>query len=335
MQPKVSVIVPVYNAGSHLSRCLETLTHQTLRELEIILVLDCPTDGSDRVAEEYAQQYANIKLVYNTENLHIGESRNRGLAVATGEYIGFADNDDFQELRMFEDMYKAATQQDADIVLVGCMDVRPPQEKTIELKQLEQLDIVGGKAFLQNCFFNLLSGNYKLRVGTVHSHIFRRKFLEDFRIQFFDTKQIIGEDLLFNVQVYGNLVQGNYKFIYLPQAYYYYVIHPGSLSHKVGYYRLDTTGKLFEKIGEYLEQSGLIQEPAIADLFAARMISSLYSAWSRETLEQGPLYAFRKLWKIRKSQVIRRSIKRYSKIYNSALPLKKNICGVFLRLLLI
>ncbi len=335
MQPKVSVIVPVYNAGSHLYRCLETLTHQTLNELEIILVLDCPTDGSERVAEEYAQQYANIKLVYNPENLHIGESRNRGLEAATGEYIGFADNDDYQELRMFEDMYKAAKQKDADVVLVDSMDIRPPQENVIQLKEPDQLNIVEGKEFLQNCFFALLSGNYTLRVGMVHSHIFRREFLERFRIKFYDTKQIIGEDLLFNIQIYGNLYQGGGKFIYLPQAYYYYVIHPESLSHKAGYFRLDTTGKLFEKIGEYLEQSGLIQESSIADLFAGRMISSIYSAWSRETLEQGPLYALRKLWKIRGSQVIRRGIKRYNKVYNPALPLKKNICGVFLRLLCI
>ena len=52
--PKVSIIVPVYNAGSYFSKLLDSLTGQTLKEIEIILVLDCPTDGSDRVAEEYA-----------------------------------------------------------------------------------------------------------------------------------------------------------------------------------------------------------------------------------------------------------------------------------------
>ena len=78
MIPKVSIIVPIYNAGGFLSRCLDSLINQTLREIEIILVLDVPTDGSDKVAEMYAEQESRIKLVYNKSNLHIGFSRNEG-----------------------------------------------------------------------------------------------------------------------------------------------------------------------------------------------------------------------------------------------------------------
>ena len=108
MSPKVSVIVPVYNAAAYLPHCLYTLTCQTLKELEIILVLDCPTDGSEKIAEDYAARFPQIRLLYNEKNLHAGESRNRGLDVATGEYIGFVDADDFVEARMFEDMYLTA-----------------------------------------------------------------------------------------------------------------------------------------------------------------------------------------------------------------------------------
>ena len=55
MTPKVSIIVPIYNAGKFLEKCLDTLVNQTLKDIEIILVLDCPTDGSDRIAREYAE----------------------------------------------------------------------------------------------------------------------------------------------------------------------------------------------------------------------------------------------------------------------------------------
>ena len=113
MSPKVSVIVPVYNAAAYLPHCLDTLTCQTLKELEIILVLDCPTDGSEKIAEDYAARFPQIRLLYNEKNLHAGESRNRGLDVATGEYIGFVDADDFVEARMFEDMYLTAKERNA------------------------------------------------------------------------------------------------------------------------------------------------------------------------------------------------------------------------------
>ena len=94
MTPKVSIIVPIYNAGKFLEKCLDTLVNQTLKDIEIILVLDCPTDGSDRIAREYAEKDPRIRLIVNEQNLNIGLSRNEGLKIARGEYIGFSDHDD-------------------------------------------------------------------------------------------------------------------------------------------------------------------------------------------------------------------------------------------------
>lgn len=58
--PKVSIIIPVYNAGHRLRACIDSLINQTLKEIELIFVLDCPTDDSDTVVNEYAEQYKNI-----------------------------------------------------------------------------------------------------------------------------------------------------------------------------------------------------------------------------------------------------------------------------------
>ena len=92
--PKVSIIVPVFNAGKYLQKCLETLQAQTMKELEIILILDCPTDGSDVLAKNIAAHDSRFIIVENSTNKHIGLSRNIGIAKATGEYIGFVDADD-------------------------------------------------------------------------------------------------------------------------------------------------------------------------------------------------------------------------------------------------
>lgn len=73
--PKVSVIVPVYNAGTFFQKCLDSIVNQTLEEIEIILVLDQPTDGSDLIARQYAEKYSNIILISNETNLHIAGTK--------------------------------------------------------------------------------------------------------------------------------------------------------------------------------------------------------------------------------------------------------------------
>lgn len=62
--PKISVIIPVYNAGIYLPERIESILNQTLKDIEIIIVLDCPTDGSDKVAESYSRKDERIKLIY-------------------------------------------------------------------------------------------------------------------------------------------------------------------------------------------------------------------------------------------------------------------------------
>ena len=100
MQPKISIIVPVYNAGNYLRHCLDTLVNQTLRDIEIILIIDCPTDGSDEICREYAANDNRIVIINNVRNLHIGNSRNEGLKIAQGKYIGFSDHYAYRTLKM-------------------------------------------------------------------------------------------------------------------------------------------------------------------------------------------------------------------------------------------
>lgn len=113
---KVSIIVPVYNAGKRIKHCLETLIAQTLSDIEIICVLDCPSDGTDRIVKEYASHDSRIKVIENDHNMHISATRNRGLAVASGEYVGFSDHDDYRDLAMYEKLYAKAKTTSADIV---------------------------------------------------------------------------------------------------------------------------------------------------------------------------------------------------------------------------
>lgn len=115
-RPKVSVIIPIYNAEKYLHVCLDSVVNQTLKEIEVICVDDGSTDASLRIAKEYSEKDSRVR-VCSQKNSSAGAARNKGLSYATGEYLSFLDADDFFELNMLEYAYDKATEVRADIVV--------------------------------------------------------------------------------------------------------------------------------------------------------------------------------------------------------------------------
>ncbi len=113
---KVSVIVPVYNTEKYLPKCLDSLTSQTLSDIEIICINDCSTDNSLAVLQEYAKKDNRIKIIDFKENKGAAVARNTGIDAAMGEYIGFVDSDDFVDLDFYEKLYTKAKETSADVV---------------------------------------------------------------------------------------------------------------------------------------------------------------------------------------------------------------------------
>ena len=111
---KISVIVPVYNVEKYLTECIESICSQSLEDLEIICVNDGSTDNSLDILNDFAKQDKRI-IVINKANSGYGHTINMGLNAATGEYIGIIESDDFADKNMFEDLYKLAKDNDADI----------------------------------------------------------------------------------------------------------------------------------------------------------------------------------------------------------------------------
>ena len=127
---KVSVIVPVYNVYKYLDKCLNSLVHQTLRSIEIIVVNDGSTDDSQEIIDKYQREYTNVKA-YKKENSGLSDTRNFGLKYATGEYVTFVDSDDYLEKDMYEKMYYKASKGDYDIVTCDINYVYPKREERI------------------------------------------------------------------------------------------------------------------------------------------------------------------------------------------------------------
>lgn len=132
--PKVSVIVPVYNTEKYLRKCIESLVNQTLEDIEIVIINDGSKDSSEDIIKEYIKRYPD-KFVYRyQENSGQAVARNKALDLCNGEYIGFLDSDDFVREEMFERMYNKAVEANADYVACGYTDLTYEGEKEIELQ---------------------------------------------------------------------------------------------------------------------------------------------------------------------------------------------------------
>lgn len=160
--PKVSIIIPVYNTPEILLiNCLESAKNQTLKDIEIICIDDGSTDGSGKILDEYAKADPRFVVVHQ-ENSGCAVARNRGMALAKGEYIQFLDSDDEIFRTMSEKCYSKAKEFDADIVRCGSNFCR--------LKD----NVIRGQDQNLDCAYSLVIWN----------GIWKTKFLKDNNLRF-------------------------------------------------------------------------------------------------------------------------------------------------------
>ncbi len=116
IRPKVSVIIPLYNSELYIEECLDSIINQSLKEIEIICVDDASTDGTLNIVKNYALKDNRIIIIENEKNLGTGGATNRGIYIATGEYIGEVDADDYVDLDMYKDLYNLAKINNLDVI---------------------------------------------------------------------------------------------------------------------------------------------------------------------------------------------------------------------------
>ncbi|MBQ8666791.1 MAG: glycosyltransferase family 2 protein [Lachnospiraceae bacterium] len=204
--PKVSVIVPVYNVEDKLPRCLDSLLTQTLSDIEFILVNDASTDGSYDILLDYEKQSPERIIVINCEvNRRAGGARNTGLDMASGDYIGFVDSDDYILPDMFECLYNKAVSNDYDIVdsplfITGTETIREPIDDSF-------------------CDHILASNERELLIlsdGYIVTKLFKSSLIHDNRIRFRPNVKLEDADFLLkavlSAQKFGNI--HDYKYIY-------------------------------------------------------------------------------------------------------------------------
>lgn len=232
--PKVSVIIPVYRTERYLKACLDSVKKQTLQDIEIILVDDGSPDGCPAICDAAEKEDARIRVIHK-ENAGLGMARNSGIEAAKGEYIGFVDSDDYIAPEMFETLFRAAKEHDAELVVSGiCFvdgnmfgKVGARQEKSyFEKKTLFEVEN-GVKQLLLGVVGALPHEADDCRYGaSVCKNLFKREVIETHHLRFLSEREILSEDTLFMV----DFLLCTTKAVGIPGAFYCYRRNGESLS---------------------------------------------------------------------------------------------------------
>lgn len=234
---KISVIVPVYGVEQYLDACIQSIAEQTYENLEIILVDDGSRDRCPEICDTWAKKDARIRVIHK-ENGGLSSARNAGLAVATGEYIGFVDSDDYIHPRMYEILLEAMKEN--DVKMASCLST--PVKADGELP-----DIAKNADVTVLSVDQMLDGIFRKQIGTsVWRKLYEKSIFEHIRFP----EGEINEDYPLIVPI----ARESGGMVWVKQVLYGYRTRPGSITNSGMMSRSpDILLKNFQRIQQQLE----------------------------------------------------------------------------------
>lgn len=215
----VSIIVPIYNTGEYLYKCLESIVNQNLQEIELILIDDGSTDNSGEICDYYSEKDKRVCVIHK-KNEGVSIARNVGIQAAKGEYIGFIDSDDWIEKEMYQELYYHAKETGADIVMCDACTMYDDNKKEEDtIFSLNESVLLNKK--------EITSLNLREIAGSACRCIYKKELLEGHAVQF-PIGLPLSEDRIFNLNAMGN----SERFYYLKKAYYNRYMRTGSAVNK-------------------------------------------------------------------------------------------------------
>lgn len=210
---KVSVILPVYNAATTITRMLDSLRDQTLVDFEVLMIDDGSTDNSGAILDEYAQKDNRFRVVHK-KNEGVSAARQTGVELAQGEYVIHADSDDWVDQTMLEELYAKAENDDADVVICDFFSNTDTGQTLCKQRPSElKADVILRELFQQ-------------LHGSCWNKLVRQTCYNKYNVRF--PKGINHcEDLLFWAQL---LQHNDVKVSYLPKAFYHYYVNSNSIT---------------------------------------------------------------------------------------------------------
>ncbi len=215
---KISIVVPIYNAGKWLKRCLDSILNQSYKNIELILVNDGSSDDSGDICNDYARRDNRVKVIYQ-QNQGVSIARNNGIACSTGDYIGFVDADDEINVDMYEKLLDTAMLTSSDIVLCDSLAV-----KDGEIIEYETISCLAEDCTLCK---TEITPNILLEIaGSVWRGLYSAQLIKD-KVAFLQDLKI-AEDRVFNIYAMGRAK----RIAYVKAAYYRRNLLKGSTVHK-------------------------------------------------------------------------------------------------------
>lgn len=228
----ISVIVPIYKVSDYLPKCIDSIIKQTYSDLEIILVDDGSPDDCPKICDKYAEEDNRIKVIHKP-NGGLSDARNAGLDIATGEYIGFIDSDDYIDEHMYEDMLSAIEKDDADLCICG-------------YDRVDDDGKIKSSAHYKNALLSQKEAYEMLVQGNVYfiiscNKLYKREIFDNLRFKIGRTH----EDEFIMHHVYGECS----KIVTLEKSYYNYLVRESSIIGSV-----KGNIKHFDAVDAYLDR---------------------------------------------------------------------------------
>ena len=220
-QPKVQIVVPVYNAEKYIKRCFDSLINQTYTNWEAIVIDDASSDNSREIVNNYIASDERFKFIPLDENCGVSKVRNLALSMLTEKYTAFLDSDDYWEPNMLEVMVHKAEQSDFDVVqcryiydFPGGRQVLPRGafDKAVELD----------KSNMKKVYFKMATG---INMNHVCMKLVKTELIKDAQ---FDADLKTAEDLKFCVKMFSKVS----KYCFINDAMYHYCRNEDSLTGK-------------------------------------------------------------------------------------------------------
>lgn len=266
-KPLISVVIPVYNIGSYLTACLDSVAGQTYDNLEIIVIDDGSTDNSGEIIDWYAAQDKRFVVIHQ-ENAKLVKVWKKGIETATGEFVSFVGGDDYITPDCIEKLYLGIVEMGVDITCGDHYRVSPDYC----IKREEQWKgVIDGDTYMKYQLTNYMEGYICIK-------LFRREFLQGL-----DFPHVISEDKYLSVQIAAKGPWlGRVK-----EGIYYYVNRKDSLTH--GAKPLEEGIKLADHIEQFLRKEGLYEKYAPWMTITRLNLYWLYiNSTSRKSIARNP-----------------------------------------------
>ncbi len=238
---EISVIIPVYNVENYLKECLDHIINQTFRDIEIICINDGSTDSSPDILKDYASKDKRIRII-SQENIGLAATRNKGISIASGEYVYFMDGDDYLDLSALEKLYGLCKKHDPDFIMFKLNNFN---EITGQKIDDDYYNMPYLKERVGDNLFNYDDvADIALKLGVnVPGNFYKREFILDLKFP---------EGLLFEDNVFfTHALFKAKKILFLDEFLYYRRVRENSLSKSLSLDTIEITNMLLDLCCQY------------------------------------------------------------------------------------